>query len=719
MSNHKQFTRTAIVLALSAIFPITAAYADDDVEALTNPNVTDVSANLPYINKINPLYRQYNGINHEGLNGNANIDIVNRDADGNWFKLYGENLGLSTQEAGVSFEKQGDWAIGLDYNQIPRYAPFEVYTGVQGVGSNTITQPNLPNSAFSNGALTSPNLYETTLKTERDITTLTASKYLIEGLKASFSFKNENKTGSRMDGVRGVAGSAGTPSTGTANRYSGFLFAPEPIDQNHQQFEAILDYATSKYQITAGYYGSFLTTNSNSLNVIGGTNTQPVTTGATGLSPIALSPDNQAQQFYVSGAYNFSDDTRGTMKLARSEGRQNDNFLFRSDVNPGIGSNLEAKVVTTEAAAALTSRITKDLKVLASWRYEDLEDKTPVRLFYTGYPNNPESHIANAGKLEADYKLGGGYSVTGGIDYNRKESPQFERKYVQDITYRAALRKLMSETVNGTLLFAHSNRSGAEWNAPTPEIYPVFLANRDRNRVRAMVDWAAAEALNLQFAYEAYFDTYTKSDYGLEDGNGQIFSLDASYTLSDDWTVNAWYSKQLGEANQNARGAVCSTGNNSNCTQNSFTNRSVTPTDYSKNVPWSANLKQNGDTFGAGIKGLIQGITVGAQYLFVDDRNEQNSSGWGSSTYIDATTQKPVAAGMGVLPDTKYIQNTFKVYAVYPMAKATKLRLDYIYDQRKMDDYTWTNWVFADGTKVYVNPNQITQIIGLSLIQSF
>lgn len=705
MSNHKQFTRTAIVLALSAIFPVTAAMADDDVEALTNPNVTDVSANLPYINKINPLYRQYNGINHEGLNGNANIDIVNRDADGNWFKLYGENLGLSTQEAGISYEKQGDWAVGLDYNQIPRYAPFEVYTGIQGVGSNTITQPNLPSSAFANGVLKSPNLYETTLKTERDITTLTASKYLLEGLKTSFSFKNENKTGSRMDGVRGVAG------TGTPNLYSGFLFAPEPIDQNHQQFEATLDYVTSKYQVTAGYYGSFLSTNSNSLNVIGGTNTQPVTTGATGLSPIALSPDNQSQQFYVNGAYNFSDDTRGTMKLSRSQGIQNDNFLFRSDVLPGVGSNLEAKVVTTEAFASLTSRVTKDLKVLGSWRYEDKNDKTPVRLFYTGYPNNPESHTANWGKLEGDYRLGGGYSATVGVDYNQKKSEQWERHEVEETTGRFAVRKAMSETVNGMLMYAHASRTGSEWEGANIAIYPVYLANRSRDRVRGLVDWSVIESLNLQFAYEAYFDTYTKSAYGLESGDGQVFSLDASYVVNDDWKLNAWYSTQNGQTKQNMQGAVCSTGNNSNCTVNTFRTGTL--------VQWDATLKQNSDQFGFGAKGKIAQFEVGMSYLFSQDKNKQDISSMPATTMTSATVSAPVAAGNGVVPDTSYTQNAFKFNVLYPVSNATKLRLDYIYDLRKMDDYTWSSWVYADGTKVYVDPNQVTQIIGLSLIQSF
>ena len=382
MSNHKHFTRTAIVLALSAIFPVTAAFADDDVEALTNPNVTDVSANLPYINKINPLYRQYNGINHEGLNGNADIDIVNRDADGNWFKLYGSNLGLSTQEAGISYEKQGDCAVGLDYNQIPRYAPFDIYSNTAGIGSNTITQG--PTQIGYNPA--TPGT-EVTLKTQRDITTFTASKYLLEGLKASFSFKNENKTGARMSGVRGESSSANYP-------YQAFLFAPEPIDQRHTQFEATLDYSAAKLQLSAGYYGSYLTTNNDTLTINGTTGAMPyqAVSGAirySPISPIALAPDNSLNQFFVNSAYNFTEDTRGNLKISYSQGIQNDQFGYQPG-NLGIGGitaaspqyipavtggSLDGKVQTTEIFASLTSKVTKDLKLLASWRYEDKTTK--------------------------------------------------------------------------------------------------------------------------------------------------------------------------------------------------------------------------------------------------------------------------------------------------------------------------------------------------------
>jgi len=285
---------------------------------------------------------------------------------------------------------------------------------------------------------------------------------------------------------------------------------------------------------------------------------------------------------------------------------------------------------------------------------------------------------------------------------------------VSELTSRIAVSRSMGEFLNGTLSFAHAERKGSEWNhGTTPPILPVYLADRNRDRVRGMLDLAATENLNLQFAYEAYFEDYNKSTYGLDKGQGQIFSVDGSYAISDVWKLNAWYTKQNGETRQYAQGAVCTTGNSSNCTVNTFRTGTL--------VQWDANLKQDSDQFGLGLNGRISRVDVGAQLLIYQDVNKQELSKMPATTCTNAacTTTAPVASAMGILPDTKYTQNTVKLFGMYPVSKATRVRLDYIYDMRKMDDYTWSNWVYADGTRVYVKPEQTTQVIGLSLLHSF
>jgi hypothetical protein len=68
----------------------------------------------------------------------------------------------------------------------------------------------------------------------------------------------------------------------------------------------------------------------------------------------------------------------------------------------------------------------------------------------TNYYNNPESHTANWGKLEANYRLGAGFNLTGGFDYTNKSSKEWERHDVSELTSRIAVSRSMGESLNGT-----------------------------------------------------------------------------------------------------------------------------------------------------------------------------------------------------------------------------------------------------------------------------
>lgn len=711
MCTHYRMRRTALTLALAAVFPASSALADDR-EAQLNPNAAEASLNLQHLNGAHPLYRQYTGFTGSGLSVSGDIDYVRRNEEAEWFRLNARNLGLRTQEAAISYEKQGDWAIGLEFDQTPRYSPYEVRTSVLGAGTSTITQPDLGSEAAANDL---SRLSKQTFKSERESVSFTASKYVSQGLKLSLALKSEDKKGLRVFGVRG-----GTQPSNLNTAYRSFAFAPEPINQTHKQIEASVDYAVDKFQLSAGYYGSFFENDYKSLQVIGGTRTSLLRSPLT----VALAPDNSAQQFYVNGAYNFSKDTRGNLKVSYSEGKQNDSFLPSGvggvSYDPTlVGNSLNAKVATTEVFTSLTSRLTQDLKLLASWRYEDRDDKTPVRPFIrnagNGYvaTNNPESHVANWGKLEFDYRLGAGYAMTFGVDHRDMErsasgylvaavtgvrsSQGPARKEVKEWTSRMSLRKTMSDTVNGSLTFSHSERDGSDWTG-SPAIYPVYLADRDRDRARALIDWLISERANLQVAAEIYSDSYGMSKeevptgLGLDRGKGRLVSVDGFYALSDDWRVNAWYSNESGQTRQGAYGNYCTGA--ATCTAS---------------TDWNATLKLKSQQLGLGVNGRVGEIELGAQYLYVRDENEQRIGNIPSNAL----------AGIGVLPDTKYTQNALKLFGVVPVDEATKVRVEYIYDRRRMDDYTWRNWVYSDGTRVDVEPRQTTHIFGVSLQHSF
>ncbi len=70
------------------------------------------------------------------------------------------------------------------------------------------------------------------------------------------------------------------------------------------------------------------------------------------------------------------------------------------------------------------------------------------------------------------------------------------------------------------------------------------MANRDRNRVRASLDWQATERFSAQGALELSDDQYDQSIYGLQRATHWAASLDATYTASERLVINAFYTHE-------------------------------------------------------------------------------------------------------------------------------------------------------------------------------
>ena len=47
------------------------------------------------------------------------------------------------------------------------------------------------------------------------------------------------------------------------------------------------------------------------------------------------------------------------------------------------------------------------------------------------------------------------------------------------------------------------------------------------------------------------------------------------------------------------------------------------------------------------------------------------------------------------------------------------MRLDCVFDRFSTNDFTWTGWVYADGTQITQNPVQVVNFLGLSYYYKF
>jgi len=726
MSTMQQtFRLTALAAALMTVFG--SAFADDaEVAELIKP---DSSVSVGVGNWSNDRHQQgiYDGMRDKGAYGLFDADINKRDdATGTWLKLKASNLGLDNREIKGEYLRQGDIGASLEYNRISRDNPNTFTTRLQGIGTTTLTP--------STAALASP-LREVKLGTDRDLVGVGFYKNLMPGLDFNLSFKNEDKTGTRQWG-RGQQ-----PE-----------FAVEPINSTIRQLEGTLSYTTKALQLSGGYYGSWYD-NKNSLVSIRNAGLAATNANTTYLS---LPLDNQAHQLFLNGGYAFTPTTRGTFKLAYTHATQNDHLPTKDIAGLSLASSpssLDGKLNTTLVQLGLTSRPIKDLSLVASLRYYDMHDDTPINRFVQTnaacasgqcVDNTPLSYKTITGKLEGTYRLPDGYSVTAGVEERHQDRaiPVSNangtggtdtqrvvpfRTTVDETTWRLEGRHALSEVLNGSLAYLNSRRTGSTYQfAAGPgndsangfinisnQINPLNVADRDRNKVRFALDWTPIESLSFQFNIEEARDNYDHDSarpFGLKEGTATLFGLDASYTLNDKWKLNAWYSYDHNQAKQKDPRASNSGGN-------------TAIKDY--------NLEDTGNSLGLGLRGEVSSrVKVGADLQWSRNLSKYQQT----VTALNGTPgTSTVASFTPGLPDIENTLTKLSLFSIYAVDKSSDVRVDFIHERWKTNDWSWmfangTPFSYTggsvgstalDGTTVTANQNQSSNFIGARYIYKF
>ncbi|MEK6209788.1 MAG: MtrB/PioB family decaheme-associated outer membrane protein [Pseudomonadota bacterium] len=686
------------------------AAEDDEITHLTEPE-SSVSLGVGTWTRDRPHEGIFDGMRDSGAYGLLDADVVKRnDATGTWYTLTGRNLGLDSRELMGEFLRQGDIGVSLEYSRIPRDNPFRINTGLQGIGTAGLTVSGAGANAFP--------FTDVTLGTTRDLTQLGFYKNLMPGLDFNMSFKNEEKKGTRQWG-----------------RGSAPEFAVEPIDSTTSQLETTLSYAGEQLQLSGGYYGSMYNPAHGSVSIF----TNGVAPSATSPTFLSLPLDNQAHQLFLDGGYNFTSATRGTFKLAYTRATQNQH-LPTADIPglslPGGPISLEGELDTTLVQLGLSARPIKNLSLVANVRYHDVQDETPVRRFVQTNPacgsgqcvdNTPFSYTTLTGKLEGTYRLPAGYSLTGGIEqrYQDRTVPLSNangaggadtqrvvpmRAKVEEITSRLELRHSLSETINGSLAFLHSERDGSEYvsaaagpgGAPSDLINPIHIADRDRNKVRLALDWAPMENLSFQFGYEDARDKYAHDaarPYGLQDGSAQLYSVDGNYVVNDNWQITAWYSRDTTEAFQLGSRAANGGGTGG-----------LTDKD--------SRLQDIGDSVGFGLRGSASAkLRLGADVQWTRTNSE----------YHQTLVTPGTTSGLTPLPDIKNTLTRVGLFGEYALRKNSDVRVDLVHERWQTDDWTWqfadgtpfTYGTTTDGTTVNANAKQNSTFVGVRYIYKF
>ena len=763
----------------AAMFAFGNARAQDsaEIQALITPS-SSVSAGVGFVNNSDDARRfgEYSGMSKDGAYGLFDLNLIKRDeSTGTWLILQGRDLGLDTRELSFTHQKQGDWKYSLEYNEMVRRDPYTIHSGITGVGTenptiNLINKPAMPAAwATANGLKADNGVAgsDMELKIKRTIMGITAEKWLTPEWQFEGSARTEEKKGARLFGRAGLdsgdMGSRPTNNVANANGNWAILLTPEPIHSTTNIIEGKVSFNRDKLALTGGYYGSFYVNDFGSLSPsVPGTlnrgalwsgNSPPASSVAQLASaPVALPPDNQAHQLYMSGTYAYSPATRMNFKASYTHATQNDSFTSQG-LTPAVGapSNLGGEVNTTLAQMGLTSRVNKELTINASLRYENRDDNTPRNIYNTAgiaaagsaasalnnTTNWPSaSQTRTTAKLEGIYRLPDGYSAVLGTDWERKTVPLpvayssivqnqvFFRETLDEYGVRGELRKALSETLNGSVGLEYKQRRGdnGDWKTTSGTVGNALISvnpavqnsvlqdtfmDRDRTRGRATLDWTPIDRVDLQMVYEHAQDNFKRQSPDvvgaaatpITAGAREMFidslTLDSSFTLSENWKLSAYWTMSQYRWNVNKVGI-------------------------------GDDTRDKSQTFGLGVKGKVTGrVNVGADLMTTwDHTTYTNNCAPPSGTCVNGNIAGFTATTPGnFLPDIHYDTTVVKLFANYAVDKASDVRLDVIYQHFKTNDWAWgyngVPFLYSDNTTVSQPTSQNLAFVGARYIYRF
>jgi MtrB/PioB family decaheme-associated outer membrane protein len=340
------------------------------------------------------------------------------------------------------------------------------------------------------------------------------------------------------------------------------------------------------------------------------------------------------------------------------------------------------------------------LSLLGQLRYEDRDDQTPIARYFTGASptstsngdNEPRSIRTTFGKVDATYELPLDLRLTGGVSYEEKTrsvSPVrvvSARDETRELTYRAELRRSLSESLTGALMLAHADRDGSPYltttlNNGTPGsnlVAPIFLADRDRDKVRLTLDWVPTEPLSVQLYADYCDDSYSGRTFGPKTGRAEMYSLDVGYTFSENLQATLWGSTSITRLEQETQVSAPS------------------------GQLWSADVRNHDDSYGLELRATVsEQWQVGADFLYADYRDEYRQQ---------AITGTPISS----LPDINNRQTRLGAFVTYALSLNSGVRLDVSHEQWHTDDWTWATWTYTDGTRVLEDPDQRVTFVSLS-----
>ena len=642
---------------------------------ISEPVYSDIELGIGYVADDAYYFGRYNGLQTKGAYLVGDIDAGKFSEDGRFWNIRGTNLGLESRYLRLEGGKQGSHKFFLEWDELPNYMSNTVQTPFGGIGTDNLTLPN----GFDIENDLDANLNPFELQTKRERIGIGASFVPTQRWLFDIDFSHETKQG--VDAIGGAIGGAGGGGGGGPGSGTGLLSAvetsllPEPIDYDTDKVNATLSYAHDAGQLDLTYHASLFNNSYASLSW-----DDPFTTTTATEGSMALAPDNEFHQLSLSGGYSLPYRSRLTGLVSMGRMTQNQQFQPYT-INPSITTNplptdsLDGEVWLTNAQLKLSSRPVTKLRLSAELRYNERDNQTPVNTYdYISLDstsggevqNNPYSYKNNQATLDANYRFNAITSLRGGYKYNGMKRSNFNagREDTDENTLYAKWKIKPHSTIDLELYGEGSSRDGSDFIFDTDNYQNTLmrkynLADRDRVKLGALINYMATDSLYLSARADYNEDDYTDTQLGLTEATQPTVTVDFSYQPTNTITTYGYYTWENIQSIQNGIDTVSSAG-------------------------WQANFDDTFNTAGIGAKWTDLGKwDLGADLVY-------------SKAIGNIELNDQAAPGTeNQYPDTKSEMASIKLWTDYNYSKQLVYRLGYWYEE-----YLADNWA-VDGLPVY------------------
>lgn len=313
------------------------------------------------------------------------------------------------------------------------------------------------------------------------------------------------------------------------------------------------------------------------------------------------------------------------------------------------------------------------------------------------------------------------------------------------LTGYGPLAGLVATAGNANLFFPLNNALANATYANQNRISELYgmrrfnMADRDREKIRAAIDWQPAERLALQANADYRRDNYDPSRYGLLDARDWAANLEGTFSASENLVFTAFFTHE----DQRARSAGNTyTANSAAASVGGFTAvaggcfATIALRNASNKIDpcldWSTDMRDKTDVYGLAVdrKGLFTSkLNVGLDLTFTRARSTNDVSGGNYANNPLAVAGAPagsVAAffiAATALPTVSTDTSEVRLKASYALSQASTLHFVYLYADMSSSDYAYEGMQFGGLTGVLPSleqsPHYTVQVVEVSYSHRF